>query len=384
METLLILSALAWIGLLLAPWQPWSTRERIEPAAAPGGEGKDLGSVTVLIPARNEAAVLERTLRALQACEARVILIDDQSDDGTADLARSLLPAERLVVVAGEPLPVGWSGKLWALEQGLQRVETDLTLLLDADIELAPGVLEALRAKLIAGSLDLVSVMAELRMESFWEKLLVPAFVYFFKLLYPFALSNSIYCKTAAAAGGCVLLNTALLRQIGGFASIRGALIDDCTLARRVKEHSGRTWIGLSHSVRSHRAYPDLASLWSMVSRSAFTQLRYSVFLLLVTTGLMLTLFWGPVVGLFAGSAQARHFAWAGCAAMLAAYAPTLRYYGRSALWLPALPVIGALYMLMTWSSALDYWRGTRSRWKGRAYARMDEPVMNSESGDGR
>jgi hopene-associated glycosyltransferase HpnB len=224
---------------------------------------------------------------------------------------------------------------------------------------------------LIGENLDLVSIMAHLRMESFWEKLLAPAFIYFFKLLYPFSVGNNPNSSFGVAAGGCMLVRSDTLRKIGGFQSIRNAIIDDCSLADGVKKFGGRTWTGLSHSVRSHRPYPRLANFCEMVERTAFTQLRYSIWLLLATTFILSLAFWLPGVGLFSSSLPVRCFAWAGVGAMMASYLPTLRYYRRSALWAPALPLIGGLYLFMTWSSALRYWRGKRSEWKGRVYARI-------------
>jgi len=377
MFILVLLSALAWLGVLVVPWRPWSTRERVEPLVSLPGVASSFPGITVLVPARNEAEVIARTLRGIRAqgTGLAVIVIDDQSTDCTAELARDAFPDDGLEIVCGEPLPEGWSGKLWALEQGFRRVNTDYVLLLDADIELLPGILSALREKLETRPLDLVSVMAELRMVSFWEKVLVPAFVYFFKLLYPFRLANDPRSRVAAAAGGCILLRTKKLREIGGFASICGALIDDCTLARRIKEHGGLTWLGLSHSVRSHREYPNLASLWKMVARNAFTQLRYSVALLGVTTALLVLLFWIPLVGLTVPLFPVKAVSVAALAAMGTAYVPTLRYYGRSSAWALALPVIGTLYLMMTWSSALRYWRGRRSEWKGRIYGKKEKPA---------
>jgi hopene-associated glycosyltransferase HpnB len=314
-------------------------------------------------------------LRALsaQGPPLRVIVTDDQSADDTAAVARAAFSGD-LLVLPGAALPAGWTGKLWALEQAWRETRTPLVLLLDADIELAPGLLAALQRKLVEERLDLVSIMAALRMETFWERLLVPAFIYFFKLLYPFALGNNPRSRLGVAAGGCILIRAETLRRIGAFASLRDALIDDCTLARRVKETGGRTWIGLSHSVRSHRPYPGLASLWNMVARSAFTQLRYSVALLLATTAALIFAFWLPCVGLVVASTPARLAAAIGLLAMMTSYWPTLRFYGRSPLWALALPVIGALYLGMTWTSALRYWQGRRSEWKGRVYHRSVPP----------
>jgi hopene-associated glycosyltransferase HpnB len=359
----------AWAGLGLLPWRPWSTRERLEPE--PGAIRPDLSSVTALLPARNEAATIGRTLQALaaQGWGLRIIAIDDQSTDGTAERARAAVP-ENLTVIQGAPLPAGWSGKLWALHQGLARVQSPLVLLLDADIELLPGTLAALIRKLEVEKRDLVSVMAELRAQSAWEKLLVPAFVYFFKLLYPFAIGNRPGTKLGVAAGGCILLRTDRLRAVGGFAALRDALIDDCTLAKEVKRSGGSTWVGLSHAVKSRRSYGRLAEFWRMVERTAFTQLDYSPFLLAGTTAAMLALFGVPWAGLIFGRRSTRLLGLAAVGTMAATYIPVIRFYRLP--WWRIFTLSGAsfLYLLMTWSSAWRYWHGQRSEWKGRVYGR--------------
>lgn len=358
----------AWAGLGLLPWRPWSTGERLEPE--PGAIRPDLRSVTALLPARNEAATIGRTLQALaaQGSGLRIIVIDDQSTDGTAGCARAATLPEHLTMIQGAPLPTGWSGKLWALHQGLARVQSPLVLLLDADIELLPGTLSALIRKLEVGKRDLVSVMAELRTESAWEELLVPAFVYFFKLLYPFAIGNRPGTKLGVAAGGCILLRTDRLRAVGGFAALRGALIDDCTLAKEVKRAGGSTWVGLSHAVKSRRSYCRLAQFWRMVERTAFTQLGYSPLLLAGTTVAMLALFWVPWAALIFGRRSTRLLGLAAVGTMAATYAPVVRFYKLP--WWRMFTLSGAsfLYLLMTWSSAWRYWHGQRSEWKGRIY----------------
>jgi hopene-associated glycosyltransferase HpnB len=372
MEYLIVAGSLLWVALILVPWRPWSTRERLEPQV--DEVEPDHSDVTVLIPARNEAAVIERTLLALkkQGPGLQVVLVDDQSTDETASRALAAL-SSGLKICEGNPLPSGWTGKLWALEQGWRNARTDLILLLDADIELEAGMIGALKRKLIDEGLDLVSIMAWLRMESFWEKLLAPAFIYFFKLLYPFAVGNKPGSRLGVAAGGCILVRSEVLRRTNAFLSLQGAIIDDCSLAARVKKSGGRTWIGLSHAVRSHRPYLRLSDFWEMVARTAFTQLRYSIWLLLVTTFLLVLVFWLPWAGIFSPSVAVRGFSFLGVCAMLWCYLPTLRYYRRSVLWAPLLPFIGGLYLVMTWSSALRYWRGKRSEWKGRIYAREEQ-----------
>jgi hopene-associated glycosyltransferase HpnB len=363
---LFAIPALAWSVLLFLPWYPWRVREVLEvgePMAA------DLSDLTVVVPARDEAEVIETTLAALrrQGSGLRVVLVDDGSDDATAEIARRV-PGLNLVVLRNDFLPPGWSGKLWALEQGAARVETPYVALLDADILLHPGVLAALRSRMRREGIQFISLMAALRMENFWEKLLLPAFVYFFRMLYPFALANSPDRRFAAAAGGCIVLETAWLRRIGGFAAIRGALIDDCSLARTVKRAGAKTWIGLSRAVVSLRPYETLGDIWDMVARTAFTQLRYSAAWLILCTVTMLVLFWVPWIAL--GTADPGQVA-VGFAALLPmslSYFPTLRFYRRSPAWVLLLPIIAALYLAMTWSSAWHYVRGERSRWKGRVY----------------
>jgi hopene-associated glycosyltransferase HpnB len=367
--TLSAFAALIWFIVLALPWRPWLHSETLEPPSFGGGE-PDLGDLTVLIPARNEAEVIAETLGSLagQGSGLRVVLVDDGSDDGTGEIARQV-PGINLSIVQAQPLPAGWSGKLWALEQGFREVATPWTLLLDADIQLKPGMAHALLEKAKADRRPFVSIMARLRMDSCWEKLLMPAFVYFFKLLYPFRLANSDFPHVAAAAGGCILLQSEVLRGVGGFASIKGAIIDDCTLARRVKGAGHRIWVGQSHAVVSARPYDGLGPIWEMVARSAFTQLRYSVWLLALCNLLIASLFLGPLAGLIWGDANARAFAFMAYACMTGSYWPSLRYYQQRSAWALSLPVIATLYLAMTWTSALRYWRGDRSRWKNRVYA---------------
>lgn len=363
---------LAWLAVLAVPYGPHRVRERLE---ADAGIAAELDDVTVLIPARDEADLIGRTLHALaqQGRGLEVVVIDDQSSDDTRGAAaRAAGSRISLRIVHGQPLPAGWAGKLWALEQGLAAVDRPYVLLLDADIELAPHTVPALLEKTRNSDATLVSLMAELRCVTFWERLLSPAFVFFFKLLYPFALSNDATKKTAAAAGGCMLVRTDALRAIGGFAAIRGALIDDCTLAAALKRHRAPIWLGLSHSVQSLRAYPALADFWSMVARSAFTQLRYSTWLLLLATLLMAATLLAPVLGMLAaavaGDGTLALVAGGAWLAIAAAYWPVVSFYRLPAWWTLTLPFTAALFLAMTWSSALRYWQGTRASWKARDY----------------
>jgi hopene-associated glycosyltransferase HpnB len=380
MTVLLVCSALAllaWLGVLVAPHQAHRLREWLDAdAEAPD----DLSAVTVLIPARDEADVIGRTVTALaaQGQGLAAIVVDDQSGDGTAAAAISAAAVDpaalALRVLRGEPLPPGWAGKLWALEQGQKLVDRPFVLLLDADIELAPQFVPTLLREAQRRSASLVSIMAELHCVGFWERLLTPAFVFFFKLLYPFAWSNDPRRRTAAAAGGCMLVRTDALRAIGGFAAIRGALIDDCTLAAALKRAAPPIWLGVSRSVRSLRAYPALGDFWAMVSRSAFTQLNYSSALLLLTSVLMLVVLLAPVAAVVAalpgGGATPALVGAAAWLAMSAAYLPAVRFYRLSPPWALTLPLAAALFLAMTWTSAFGYWRGSHASWKNRSYDR--------------
>jgi hopene-associated glycosyltransferase HpnB len=362
-------AAALWLAVLLVPWRPWSTRERLDPGSD-GVTPDRPDQITALVPARDEAPLIAESVRALAAQGARVVVIDDHSADGTGAIAR-LACAE---VLEGAPLPEGWTGKMWALEQGWRRATTPLILLVDADIVLAPGTVSALRAQLRRSGAQLVSLVAEPRLRSFWERLLLPAFVYFFKLLYPFGLSNAGSPYVAAAAGGCCLLERRVLDGIGGFGALRGAIIDDCTLARLARNAGFGTWIGLTRAASSRRAATSFAAIRDMVARTAFTQLRYSNVLLGACTLLMLLAFVAPVAGLWAPPPAARALAAFACAALAATYVPLLRYYGMNPLRALTLPLAAMLFLVMTWTSALRYWRGTRSVWKGRTYERARNP----------
>jgi hopene-associated glycosyltransferase HpnB len=367
---LLVAAMMMWVIVLLLPWRPWTARPFLD--APHSDQGQMLEDVTVLIPARNESGVIRDTLRALnsQGTDLYVVVVDDQSDDGTAELALTGFKG-KLRVISGTPLPNGWSGKLWALEQGRQHIDTPITLLIDADIKLQPGIINAAIRKMRHERVQFLSLMAVPHMHIFWERLLMPAFVYFFKLLYPFRLSNSRFPLVAAAAGGFVLLETRLFEALGGFRTLKGALIDDCTLARRLKAKGFRTWMGLTHSVHSLRRYRGLREIWDMVARTAFTQLKYSYVYLLICTVLMVIGFVIPVIGLF-------WYPWGGwnlvslviVIMMMTTYSSSLRFYGMSTFWALTMPLIGVLFLAMTWSSAYRYWNGQRAQWRGRSYSR--------------
>jgi hopene-associated glycosyltransferase HpnB len=366
MTTLAGLSLLVWLYLLLAHGRFWQSDPELAPAnpvVAP--------PVAVVVPARDEAPLIGQTLRSLLAQdyggELRVMLVDDGSGDGTGAVARAL-GDPRLTVLDGAARPSGWSGKLWALAQGLAAVEAaELVLLTDADIVHDPRHVATLVAQAERADLDLVSEMVALRCDSLAERALVPAFVFFFQLLYPFARVNDPLRATAAAAGGTILLRRRALRRIGGVSAVRGALIDDVALAGAVKR-GGRIWLGHSALARSLRAYPGAADIWRMVARTAYVQLRYSLLLLAGTVAAMtLTFLVPPWAALFAHG-SARWFGWLAWGAMAAAYLPTLRRFRRSVLWAPGLPAVAAFYLAATIGSTANHHLGRGVSWKGRAY----------------
>ncbi|MGW3663097.1 glycosyltransferase [Streptomyces sp. NPDC005141] len=375
-------SLAAWLWLLLGQGFFWRTDVRLPARHEPA----DWPSVCVVVPARDEAAVLSESLPSLLAQDypgrAEIFLVDDGSSDGTGELARELarrhggLPLT--VGSPGEP-PPGWTGKLWAVRHGIGLARArgpEYLLLTDADIAHAPDSLRELVAAARTGGFDLVSLMARLRVESLWERLVVPAFVYFFAQLYPFRRIAVKGSRTAAAAGGCVLLRADTAERMRIPDAIRHAVIDDVALARAVKRGGGHIWLGLAERVDSVRPYPRLHDLWRMVSRSAYAQLRHSPSLLAGTVAGLAVVYLVPPVALLVGLAAGNTWATAagGLAWLLmtATYLPMLRYY-RQPLWLaPLLPVTAFLYLLMTVDSAVQHYRGRGAAWKGRTYARPD------------
>jgi hopene-associated glycosyltransferase HpnB len=300
-------------------------------------------------------------------------LVDDNSSDGTAQAARASDPSERLMIINGAPLPSGWTGKLWAMNQGVAYATSlnprpELLLLTDADIEHAPDNLRKLVARAQAGGLTLVSLMAKLKCDTAAEKMLIPAFVFFFDMLYPFALVNNAKRRVAAAAGGCMLVRRDALEAAGGIESIRTAIIDDCAMGEMMKKR-GPIWLGLTERARSIRPYGGFAEIGGMVSRSAYAQLQYSPLLLAGTVlGMGLTYLAPPLLTVF-GSGFAQIFGVAAWLLMALSFQPMLRFYHRSPLWGFALPAIGALYTVYTVQSAVDVWTGKGGFWKGRSQA---------------
>src|SRR5882757_109990 len=378
-------SLAAWVWLLLGQGGFWRTDVRLPPGA--GGTPPEWPSVAVVVPARDEAEVLGVSLPSLLAQaypgRAAVFLVDDGSSDGTGELAQKLGAAHGglplTVTSPGEP-PTGWTGKLWAVRHGIalarERTGAEYLLLTDADIAHRPGSLRTLTAAAVAADLDLVSQMARLRVHTGWERLIVPAFVYFFAQLYPFRWINRPRSRTAAAAGGCVLIRSTAVSAADVPDSIRQSVIDDVALARAVKHSGGRIWLGLAERVDSVRPYPDLAELWQMVSRSAYAQLRHNPAVLAGTVlGLTLIYLVPPIAavgGALAGAWQPCALGLAAWAVMTCTYLPMLRYYEQS-LWLaPLLPYTASLYLLMTVDSAVQHYRGRGAAWKGRTYSRPD------------
>ena len=363
------LSLAIWIYLLAARGGFWREFWNPKPAAL---DLKGAPSIVSVIPARNEADVVGRAVASLAAQSYRgpfhIILVDDGSEDGTAETARAAAPVECLTVIRAEPLPGGWSGKLWAVAEGVRhasRFEPELILLTDADIVHPPDALRDLAAAAEAGY-DLVSYMATLECRTLAERALVPAFVFFFFMLYPPAWIRDKRRATAGAAGGCMLVRRTVLEEIGGVAAIRGALIDDCALAKAVKQRGFRVCLSLNEETRSIRPYESFGEVGRMISRTAFTQLRHSPWLLAGTAaGLIVTYLAPPVLSIF-GETRPAGLASLAWLLMSCAYFPALRFYRRSPLWAPFLPLVALFYLGATVHSALAYWRGSGGMWKGR------------------
>ena len=379
------LALAAWLYLLGLHGGFWRADQRLPPSQP---DPAVWPPVIAVVPARNEAAVVGDAFTSLMRQDYpgrfQAVLVDDHSTDGTGDIARRVaggagVPAE---VLTGQALAQGWTGKLWALQQGLSHAasgsdDDGYWWLTDADIAHPHDTLRRLVAKAEAEKRDLVSLMVRLDSTGAWPALLIPAFVFFFQKLYPFRRVNRPSDPTAAAAGGCVLLRRDTLVRAGGLEPIRGALIDDCALARLVQDAaapgSGGLWLGLAEGSRSIRPYRSLGEIWNMVARTAYTQLRTSPWLLAGTTLGMSLLYLIPPVGAVLGAVSqswaAAGLGLAAWAAMAISFLPTLRLYRRPRVLAPLLPLAGLLYSLMTVSSALRHWRGRGGQWKGRAQA---------------
>lgn len=372
----------AWIYLAFFRHDFW----RADQLLPPPSERVDWPSVAAIVPARNEEETIGACVASLAAQDYPgpfvIHVVDDQSSDRTADEARKAANGHggriSVEVIQAPPIESGWAGKLWAVDHGIRNAcrgtqKPDYLWLTDADIVHGPGVLRALVDKADRNRLGLDSLMVRLACRSFWERLLVPAFIYFFQMLYPFPAINDRANRIAGAAGGCALVTREALEAVGGIATIRSQLIDDCALAMTIKRSGWPVWVGLAQESHSLRGYETLISFWRMVTRSAFVQLRYSNLLLVFTlVGMSITFLVAPVIVItfpLHGHWLATVLAAGAWALQAHTYRPTLELYGLSPFRSLTLPAAALLFMLMTLHSAVDHWRGRGQSWKGRRYA---------------
>ena len=366
-----IITVLIWLGLLVGWYGFWRADQRLPLNPEPLTHWP---SVVAIVPARDEAATIPFSLTGLieqrYAGAFEIVLADDSSSDDTVVMAHRLASdgEPKFTVVEAGPLPAGWAGKIWTLHRGIEearRRQPDYYWLTDADIAHKPQVLAGLVAHAETERLALASLMVKLPTRTFWEKLLVPAFIFYFALLYPFRAINDASSRIAGAAGGSLLVRRDALEAIGGIAVIKDAVIDDCALARAIKGSGRRIWIGLAERSRSLRRYRQLADFWSMVARSAYPQLGYSPLRLALALIGLGVVFMAPPLLLLAGGAAAVAglIAWA---LMGWAYAPTVNYHGLSPLWAMTLPLAAVFFAAMTIASAVGYYRGRPAQWRGR------------------
>ena len=379
------LSCGAWIYLFVARGGFWRAAERDDATLALPRRFDRWPRVVAVVPARNEADVIGENvgslLRQSYPGDLSIVVVDDDSSDGTAaiaqDVARNYGAANRVTVLAAPRLPLGWSGKLWAVDHGVAHVRLmpeppDYLLLTDADICFANDALTQVVLRAFRGNLVLTSLMARLNCESIAERALIPAFVFFFQMLYPFTWIKRVERPTAAAAGGCMLVHLKSLEAAGGIAAIRNEIIDDCALARLLKNR-GPIWLGLTRRVFSLRAYRNVGEIRRMVSRSAYAQLRYSPWILAGTAAAMMLVYLVPPAFALFGNGVPRLLGALAWASMMLAFQPTLRVYNASALWGPALPLIAAAYLAFTLDSAWQHVRGKGGLWKGRTHMHLSE-----------
>jgi hopene-associated glycosyltransferase HpnB len=384
----------AWIYLLWARAGFWRCAQRDDSDMAAAGENIAWPSVVAIVPARDEAAMIGESIRSLLRQDYRgsfaIVVVDDHSSDDTAVIVRQMAASgdarREVVVVAAPTLPEGWSGKLWAIHSGLAYVDKlarrpEFLLLTDADIRHSDDSLSSLVHRALRGRFVLTSLMARLRCVSFAEHALVPAFVFFFQMLYPFAWVNRVDRSTAAAAGGCVLVERSALSVAGGIEAIRGELIDDCALARLLKRRGGPIWLGLGTRVASARAYASVGEIRRMVARSAYAQLGYSAWALLGASAAMLVTFVAPpLLAIFARGVP-QLLGVLGWALMAVAFLPMLRFYRVSSRWALVLPAIAAAYLAFTWDSVWQNVRGKGGTWKGRVHRSTPEPETTKHGG---
>ncbi len=382
--SLLVVAAIglaAWVYLVGFHGGFWIT-SRYNDLPVPA-ERPQWPDIVTVIPARDEAPSIGDCIRSVlsqpYAGRLSVVLVDDQSSDGTAQLAEAAAAgigaADRLTVITGRTPPAGWTGKLWALKQGIERVEArdvapTYVLLTDADIVYSGDVLARLVTRAESQGLAMTSIMAKLRCESFAERFLIPAFIFFFQMLYPFSWVARRDRKTAAAAGGCILARWSALRDAGGIDAIRGSLIDDCAMGGLLKSR-GPVWLGFSTGVSSVRASDTFEDVGRMISRSAYAQLQYSPLLLLGTLVAMALVYLAPVLIVLVGGPLSQVVALTAWVLMAVAFQPTLQYYECSPLWGAFLPAIAFAYLMYTMNSAYQYYMGRGGMWKGRAQANL-------------
>lgn len=347
--------------------------------------------IAVIIPARNEAAVVSESVASLlqQSCAdaLHIFLVDDGSTDNTAEVARrAAAQAQRpsqLTIVEGQPLPLGWSGKLWAMQQGIERAQDsrpDLLLFTDADIRHSTESISTLVSVAEAHNCDLASCMVRLHCTTLPERLLIPAFVFFFLKLYPPAWIVNPRRKTAGAAGGCVLIRPKTLQRVGGIQAIRNQVIDDCALAMQVKSHGGRVWLGLTGLAESIRPYESFSEIGRMISRTAFNQLRHSVLMLSVAVIGLIVTYLAPPLLLLTGRVLPMALGGAAWLLMIIAYMPMIRFYGLNPLWSLLLPLVAIFYMGAAMHSAVRFWSGRGGEWKGRVQdPRAPSKIVNSD-----
>jgi len=378
------LTAVTWAYLALARGSFWRTKN-VKPDASEKVEFS--GGVVAVVPARNEAELIGPVVTSLlnQGMAMPVVLVDDDSTDGTADVARRASEkagkADALIVIQSKPLPAGWTGKLWSMYQGIERARAlnpTWLMLADADVLHGPETVANLGLIASHGPYDLVSFMVKLHCESLPEKLLIPPFVYFFFMLYPPAWIRDTRGSTAGAAGGCMLVRAETLERAGGLESIRGAVIDDCSLARLLKQSDGRLWIGLTDQSQSLRRYETFSDVEHMISRTAFNQLKHSSLLLLCTIAGMVITYLAPPLLLLTGSRPAILLGAAAWAAMTITYSTIVRYYRLNPAWALTLPLAALFYLGATVHSAVKYWNGSGGDWKGRVQDVQDRPATET------
>ena len=382
-----VLTALTWSYLALARGSFWRLKD-----GKPGASDKSgfRGGVVAIVPARNEAELIGPVVTSLlnQSVAIPVLLVDDESTDGTADVARCAAAkagkADALMVIQSKSLPAGWTGKLWSLHQGIERArafDPAWLWLVDADVLHGPETLANVGRIALQGPFDLVSLMVKLHCESLPERLLIPAFVYFFFMLYPPAWTRDARRSTAGAAGGCMLVRTETLERAGGLESIRGAIIDDCSLARLIKQHNGRLWIGLTEQSRSVRRYETFSQIEGMISRTAFHQLKHSSLLLLCTIAGMVITYLAPPLLLLTGTRLPIFIGAGAWAAMTITYSTMVRFYRLNRAWALTLPLAALFYLGATIHSAVKYWNGRGGEWKGRIQDVQERPTSATPLG---